>query len=439
MLRMYDIIQKKQRGVELNEDELCFFVKGVTDNTIPDYQISAFLMAIYFKGMTDEETIALTECITDSGEKADLSAIKGKKVDKHSTGGVGDKTSLIVAPMVAATDMGVYVAKMSGRGLGHTGGTIDKLESIPGVNTNQSRENFIKIVNRTGLCIIGQNGQFAPADKKLYALRDVTATVNCIPLIASSVMSKKLAAGSDYIVLDVKCGSGAFIKNLKQATALAELMVKIGNRTGKKTIALITNMNAPLGRCVGNGLEIKEAIEVLEGNGDKDLTQLCIKLAANMLYAAKAGDHNECVKRAANTLYDGSAKQKFADMIASLGGDTDYIYNPSLFGESKVSAMIAAQTSGYIDKMNTELIGTAAAVLGAGRITKESPIDHKAGIVFHRKVGDYISEGEALATIHTEKVDRAQSGMELIFKAVSISDIPPKNKRLIYKTIGGHA
>ena len=433
---MYDLIQKKQNGCALSEDELAFFVKGVTDGSIPDYQISALLMAIFFKGMTDEETTILTECMADSGERADLSPIKGKKVDKHSTGGVGDKTSLIIAPMVAAANMGVYVAKMSGRGLGHTGGTIDKLESIPGVNTNQSRDEFLRIVNETGLCI-GQSGYFAPADKKLYALRDVTATVNCLPLIASSVMSKKLAAGSDCIVLDVKCGSGAFVKTLKEATALADLMVKIGTGAGNRTIALITNMDVPLGKNVGNSLEIIEAIDVLDGQGDKDLTELSITLAANMLYAAKAADYDECVKAVTKTLHDGSAKKKLVDLVTALGGNSEYIYNPSLFKESKVSAIIAADRSGYISKMDTELIGVAAAVLGAGRVTKESPIDHRAGITFHRTVGDYVNEGEALATIYTSNITKAQNGMELVFNALEISDNKPEPKKLIYKTIGG--
>lgn len=438
MLRMYDIIQKKQKGVPLSEEEIVFFINGVTDGSIPDYQISAFLMAIFFRGMTDSETITLTECMANSGDKADLSSIKGKKVDKHSTGGVGDKTSLIIAPMVAAADMGVSIAKMSGRGLGHTGGTIDKLESIPGVNTNQSRDDFIKIVNENGLCIIGQSGNFAVADKKLYALRDVTATVNCLPLIASSVMCKKLAAGSDCIVLDVKCGSGAFVKTLEEATALAELMVKIGLGAGKKTIALITNMDIPLGKNVGNSLEIIEAIDVLNGEGDKDLTDLCIKLAANMLYAANAADYNNCVEAVTKTLYNGSAKKKFAEMIAALGGNSDYIEHPSLFGESKVSALLAADRNGYINKINTELVGKAAMILGAGRSKKEDTIDYLAGITFHHTVGDFVKEGDVIATLYTSKISTAQNGMELLFKAIKIKKDPPNETELIYKTIGGH-
>lgn len=438
-MRMYDIIEKKQKGQSLTEEELDFFIKGVTDGSIPDYQISALLMAIYFKGMTDEETTALTECMADSGDRADLSSIKGKKVDKHSTGGVGDKTSLIIAPMVAAAEKGVYIAKMSGRGLGHTGGTVDKLESIPGVVTDKNKDDFIKIVNKIGLCIVGQSGNFAPADKKLYALRDVTATVNCLPLIASSIMSKKIAAGSDCIVLDVKCGSGAFLKTIEDATALAELMVKIGAGAGRKTIALITNMDIPLGRNVGNSLEVIEAIEVLNGDGDNDLTELCITLAANMLYAANAGDYEECVDAVTKTLHDGSAKKKLAEMIEALGGNSEYINNPSLFGESKVSALLSSDKNGYIYKIDTELVGKAAVLLGAGRSIKDAPIDHKAGIIFHHTVGDFVKEGDVLATIYTSKINKAQSGMELLFSAITIKDAPPKPKKLIYKTIGGHA
>ena len=436
-MRMYDIIQKKQKGAILTEDELCYFIKGVTDGSIPDYQISAFLMAVYFRGMTTDETIFLAECMADSGERADLSKIKGKTVDKHSTGGVGDKTSLIIAPMVAAADMGVYVAKMSGRGLGHTGGTIDKLESIPGVNTNKSKDEFIKIVNETGLCIIGQSKSFAPADKKLYSLRDVTATVNCIPLIASSVMSKKLAAGSDCFVLDIKCGSGAFVKTLEEAEELAELMVKIGAGAGKKTIALITNMDVPLGKCVGNSLEITEAVEVLSGKGDKLLTELCVTLAANMLYAANAADYDDCVSAVTETLKNGGAKKKLAEMVEALGGNSEFIINPALFGESKVSALIASDKSGYLYSINAERVGMAAVVLGAGRSTKDAPIDYKAGIVFHKTAGDFIKEGEAIATIYTSSISKAQSGMELLFGAVNIQKNPPEPQRLIHKIIGG--
>lgn len=437
MFRMYDLIEKKQRGKELTEDEINFFVDGVTAGTIPDYQISAFLMAVFFKEMTKSETFFLTDAMAHSGDIADLSAIKGIKADKHSTGGVGDKTSLIVAPMVAAANCGVYVAKMSGRGLGHTGGTVDKLESVKGVNTSLPPEEFIKAVNKTGLCIIGQSGSFAPADKKLYALRDVTATVDCIPLIAASVMSKKLAAGSDCIVLDVKCGSGAFIKKPEQAEKLAELMVEIGESAGKKTVALITNMDVPLGNAVGNSLEVIEATEVLSGKGDKNLTELCVTIAANMLCTAGIGGYDECEARIRHTLTDNSALEKLADMIEAMGGDRRYIEDTSMFRESRISAVLAAAKTGYITKTDTEGVGKAAAVLGAGRAVKDAPIDHSAGIILHKKTGDYIREGEALATLYTSGIDKAQSGMELLYRSVSIGKTAPEEKPLIYKIIRG--
>lgn len=437
MFRMYDLIEKKQRGKALSEEEISFFVSGVTDGSIPDYQISAFLMAVYFKGMTKEETFLLTDAMAHSGDTADLSAIKGKKADKHSTGGVGDKTSLIVAPMVAAANCGVSVAKMSGRGLGHTGGTVDKLESIKGVKTTLPANEFIDVVNKTGLCIIGQSGSFAPADKKLYALRDVTATVDCIPLIAASIMSKKLAAGSDCIVLDVKCGSGAFIKKPDQAEKLAEMMVEIGESAGKKTVALITNMDVPLGNAVGNSLEVIEATEVLSGKGDKNLTELCVALASNMLYASGIGEYNDCENRIRQTIADVSAKNKLKEMIDAMGGDGNYILDTSLFRESNISAVLAAEKTGYITKTDTEGVGKAAAVLGAGRTVKDAPIDHSAGIILHKKTGDFIREGEALATLYTSSVEKAQNGMELLYRSVTIGKNPPEEKPLIFKTIRG--
>lgn len=437
MLRMYDLIEKKERGKELSEDEIRFFVSGVTDGSIPDYQISAMLMAIFFRGMSNPEIFTLTDAMAHSGDVADLSGIRGRKADKHSTGGVGDKTSLIVAPMVAAAGCGISVAKMSGRGLGHTGGTVDKLESIPGVQTSLPADKFFDIVNRTGLCIIGQSGSFAPADKKLYALRDVTATVNCIPLIASSIMAKKLAAGSDYIVLDVKCGSGAFIKNEKEAENLAKLMVDIGENAGKKVAALITDMDVPLGHAVGNSLEVIEAIETLSGRGDEDLTVLCTALAANMLYTAGVGDYGECEQRVSETLKNGLAKKKLADMIEAMGGDPAYVYDTSLFRESRISAVLASEGSGYVTRIDTEEVGKAAAVLGAGRAVKDQKIDHSAGIILHKKTGDKVKEGDVLATLFTSTVEKAQSGMEMLYGAVTFGDKPPKKKPLIYKTVRG--
>ncbi len=436
MLKMQDIITKKQEGRELNEEEIAFFVKGVTENTIPDYQISALLMAIWFRGMTEEETITLTEYMTDSGETSDMQSIKGKKVDKHSTGGVGDKVSLIVGPMVAAAGKGVYVPKMAGRGLGFTGGTLDKLEACKGVNTEISAEKFEKIVSEIGFCIAGQSKQLAPADKKLYALRDVTGTANCIPLIAASIMSKKLALGNENIVLDVKCGSGSFCKTLRDAEELARLMVRIGAKENRKTVALITDMSSPLGTAVGNSVELIEAIRVLEGKGDEELTELCITVAANMLYAANAGDYDECVSIVEETLYDGSALDKLADLIERLGGDKRYIYDTNLFEESNVTAMLVAEKSGYITRIDALSVGMAASVLGAGREKVGEDIDHTAGIILNKKIGDRIEEGEALATLQAQSIERAQMGMEYLFKAVHIGDTPPEKRKIILKCIG---
>lgn len=435
MLKMHDIIRKKQDGRELNEEEIAYFVKGVTDGSIPDYQISALLMAIWFKGMTFEETICLTECMTDSGEIAELPKVKGKKVDKHSTGGVGDKVSLIVGPMVAAVDKGIYVPKMAGRGLGFTGGTLDKLEACTGVNTEISADEFESIVADIGFCIAGQSKRLAPADARLLALRDVTCTDNSIPLIAASVMSKKLASGSECIVLDIKCGSGSFCKTVHDAEELARLMVRIGARENRKTVALITDMSAPLGCAVGNSVELIEAIRVLEGKGDEELTELCITLAANMLYAANAADYETCVALAEETLYDGSALNKLADLVERLGGDRRYIYDTSLFEESNVTAMLVAEKSGYITRIDAMEVGKAAAVLGAGREKLGEAIDHSAGIILNKRIGDRIEEGEALATLQAKNLDRAQSGMEYLFRAVTIGTEPPEKRNIIIKCI----
>ncbi len=435
MLNMQDIITKKQNGRELNEDEIEFFVKGVTDGSIPDYQVSALLMAIWFKGMSEEETIVMTECMTDSGEIAELSSIKGKKVDKHSTGGVGDKVSLIVGPMVAAANKGIYVPKMAGRGLGFTGGTLDKLEACKGVNTEISAEKFEQITKDIGFCIAGQSKRLAPADSRLSALRDVTCTDNSIPLIASSVMSKKLASGNECIVLDIKCGSGSFCKTQRDAEELARLMVRIGARAKRKTIALITDMSAPLGCAVGNSVELIEAIRVLEGRGDEQLTELCVTLAANMLYAANADDYDNCVAIAEETLYDGSALDKLAQLVEQLGGDKRYIYDTSLFEESNVTAMLVSDRSGYISRIDAMQVGKAASVLGAGREKLGEEIDHSAGIILNKRIGDPIQEGEALATLQAKSLEHAQKGMEYLFKAVSISDEQPPERKIIIKCI----
>lgn len=437
MLKMYDIIRRKQQGLELGEDEIAFFVQGVTDGSIPDYQASAFLMAVWFKGMTEDETLTLTEYMADSGIKADFGDIAGKKVDKHSTGGVGDKTSLIIGPIVAATNSGVYMPKMASRGLGFTGGTLDKLESCKGVCTELSAEKFKEIVKSIGFCIAGQSSLLAPAEAKMFALRDVTATANSIPLIASGVMSKKLASGSECIVLDVKCGSGSFCRTRREAEELARLMVRIGATENRKTIALITDMSAPLGNAIGNSVEMIEAIRVLEGRGDSDLTEISLTLAANMLYAANVAEYDECFRMAEKTIYDGTAKEKLAELVEALGGDRNYIYDTSKFEESKVSAVLAADRSGYITGIDAMEVGRAASVLGAGRDIMGGEIDLTAGIIFNKKVGEYIKEGEAVATLQTSDLDKAQSGMEYLFRAIAIGGTKPEKKPLIIKCIGG--
>lgn len=434
-MKMYEIIAKKQSGRELTEDEIEFFVNGVADGSIPDYQISALLMAIWFRGMTEEETVTLTECMVDSGEMNELSSIVGKKVDKHSTGGVGDKVSLIVGPMVAACGKGIYVPKMAGRGIGFTGGTLDKLESCTGVNTEITAEEFESIVRELGFCIAGQSKRLSPVDGKLSALLDVTATHDSIPLIAASVMSKKIASGSECIVLDVKCGSGSFCKTQRDAEELARLMVRIGARAKRKTVALITDMSTPLGCAVGNSVEMIEAIRVLEGRGDESLTELCITIAANMLYAANVADYESCEAMVEETLYDGSALEKLADLVERLGGDRNYIYDTSLFEESNVTAMLVAEKSGYISKIDAFDVGKAASVLGAGREVMGQAIDHTAGIILNKRIADRIEEGEALATLQAKTLERAQSGMEYLFKAVTISDFPPEERKVVIKSI----
>ena len=371
-MNVYEIIDKKKRGLELNQTEIEYLINGYVNNEIPDYQISAWLMAVYFQGMTDRELLALTNCMTKSGEIVDLSSIMGVKVDKHSTGGVGDKVTLVVAPIVAAC--GGKVAKMSGRGLGFTGGTIDKLEAIPGLKTALAEEDFFNMVNEIGLAVMGQSADIAPADKKLYALRDVTATVDSIPLIASSIMSKKLAAGSDKIVLDVTVGSGAFMKDKENAVQLAEKMVAIGNGAGKKTVAILTNMDVPLGKMVGNNLEVVEAIETLKGRGPEDLIAVVVEIASTMLYLAQIGTKEECMKKVKRVIADGSALEKLKLMVERQGGDGSYIENPDQFEKAIYQHEIIANNSGYIGKMNTEECGKAAVLLGAGREVKDDPI-----------------------------------------------------------------
>lgn len=428
-MRMYDIIKNKRDGGKLSKEEIDFFVKGYTAGEIPDYQASALCMAIYFRGMDDEETTNLTLAIAASGDKVDLSGINGVKVDKHSTGGVGDKTSLIIAPIVAS--YGVKVAKMSGRGLGHTGGTIDKLEAIDGYQTSIDKKEFFRIVNEVGVSIIGQSGNLAPADKKLYALRDVTATVDSLPLIVSSIMGKKLAAGADCILLDVKTGSGGFMKTLEDSTKLAKSMVEIGHLAGKKVIALITDMDVPLGKAIGNSLEVIEAVETLKGEGPEDLTEICIDIAANMLYMAGKGTVKECEALAKKAIADGSALQTLVKMVHAQGGNEKLLLDTSLFKRAAYDYEVKAPKTGYIEHVDTESYGMASLALGAGRAKKEDPIDYSAGITLEKKTGDFVKEGDVIAVLHTNKPESVKEAEERILKATEISSEPVEKKPII--------
>ena len=427
-MRMYDIIKKKRDGLALTKEEINFFIEGFTKGEIPDYQASALCMAIYFNGMNIEETTYLTFAVRDSGDKLKFDNINGLRVDKHSTGGVGDKTSLIVAPIVAS--YGVKLAKMSGRGLGHTGGTIDKLESIPGFNTNLPTAEFEKIVNETGIAIVGQSAELAPADKKLYALRDVTATVDSMPLIASSIMGKKLASDDDCIVLDVKTGSGSFMKTIEDSKALARIMVDIGKNAGKKTLALIMDMDIPLGNAIGNALEVKEAIEILNGKGPKDLTEVCLTLASNMLYLAEKGSLQECEQMAKDAISSGRALQTFVNMVKAQGGDHTYILNPEKFKVANYSYKVLAPENGYVYSVNTEGYGVASLLLGAGRNVKEDKIDFSAGIILHAKTGDYVNKGDVIATLYSEKNDFDKS-VEKLLESTKISSAQPRKRDLV--------
>ena len=432
-MRMYDIIEKKKTGLELTGDEIAFVIDGYVRGKIPDYQMSALAMAICFQGMTMKETTALTLCMAHSGDMVDLSSIPGVKADKHSTGGVGDKTTLIVAPIVAAC--GVSMAKMSGRGLGHTGGTIDKLESIPGLQTSVDPKRFIEIVRKTGLCVAGQSGDLAPADKKLYALRDVTATVDCMPLIASSIMSKKLAAGADCILLDVKTGSGAFMKTLEDAIALAGTMVKIGWEAGRRCAALVTNMDVPLGSAIGNSLEVIEAVQTLHGRGPQDLTDICLSLAANILALAGKGTPEECMRLARRAVDRGDAFEKLCAMVAAQGGDTSVIRDTDRFDRAPVEHRLLSDREGYIQSMRTEDIGIASVMLGAGRNTKDSPIDSLAGIRLHKKTGDYVRKGEPVATLYTSSASLVEAAGGHLLSAIAFSDRPAPPEKLIYAKV----
>lgn len=429
-MRMYDLIIKKRNGQKLSQEEIEFMVSEYTNGTIPDYQMSAMMMAIYFIGMDDEETLHLTMAMAHSGDMLDLSSINGIKVDKHSTGGVGDKTSLALTPMVAAC--GLSVAKMSGRGLGHTGGTIDKLESFEGFRTDISTEKFIENVNSIGISIMGQTANLAPADKKLYALRDVTATVDNMSLIASSIMSKKLAAGSDAIVLDVKTGSGAFMKQKEDAIELANAMVKIGKMAGRNTIALITDMDEPLGFAVGNALEVKEAIDTLHGKGPADFTNLCYALGAQMLVAGKiAKDTAEATEMLKDAVNSGKAFEKFAEFIQAQGGNVNQVYSPELLPKAKIETYVFAEKEGYVEKIVCDEVGICSLILGGGRENKESEIDLSVGIILHKKVGDYVSKDTPIATIYGNSEDKIKTAKDRLIKAYSFTDKIVNKRELI--------
>lgn len=431
-MRMVDVIAKKRDGKELTKEEIEFFIKGYTDGEIPDYQASSFAMATYFQDMTDNERAYLTMAMVESGDQIDLSEIEGIKVDKHSTGGVGDTTTLVLAPLVAALD--IPVAKMSGRGLGHTGGTIDKLEAVEGFHVEISEQEFIDLVNRDKVAVIGQTGNLTPADKKLYGLRDVTGTVNSIPLIASSIMSKKIAAGADAIVLDVKTGAGAFMKTLEDSELLAHAMVKIGNNVGRNTMAIISDMSQPLGRAIGNGLEVKEAIETLRGEGPEDLTELVLTLGSQMVVLAKKAENlDEAREKLQEVIQNGKALEKFKVFLENQGGDGSVVDDVSKLPQAQHTFEVKAKKSGYVSKIVADEIGVASMLLGAGRATKDDIIDLAVGLVLNKKVGDKVEEGESLVTIYANQED-IKDVEEKILNNIDISDEQVK-PTLIHKVI----
>lgn len=433
-MNMYEVIKKKRDGMQLSKGEIEYFIEEYTAGKIPDYQASALLMAIYFQKMNKEETVNLTKAMLDSGEKIDLSSIDGIKVDKHSTGGVGDKTTLVLGPMVAAC--GLPVAKMSGRGLGHTGGTLDKLESIKGLSIDLSKDSFVDNVNKIKLSVAGQTANIAPADKKLYALRDVTATVDNISLIASSIMSKKLASGSDAIVLDVKVGSGAFMKDLDSAFELAKEMVDIGNDMNRNTMAVISDMDQPLGYAVGNALEVKEAISTLKGNGPKDLTDLCFALGSRLLLLGeKVNSIQEGYEMLKKVIEDGSAFNKFKEFVKAQNGEVKCIENIELLPKAENVVEFKASESGYIKEINAEEIGRCALILGAGRETKESKLDMSAGIVLNKKIDDKINKGDILAYIHCNDISKIEEVKNRMKDIIKINDKNSNKKKLIYGTV----
>jgi pyrimidine-nucleoside phosphorylase len=430
---MVDLIEKKRDGHELSTEEINFIITGYTDGSIPDYQVSALTMAIFFKGMTEKERADLTMAMVESGDQIDLSQIEGIKVDKHSTGGVGDTTTLVLGPLVAALD--VPIAKMSGRGLGHTGGTIDKLEAVKGFHVEIENEEFIDLVNKNKIAVIGQSGNLTPADKKLYSLRDVTATVDSIPLIASSIMSKKIAAGADAIVLDVKTGAGAFMKTLDDSRELAKAMVRIGNNVGRRTMAVISDMSQPLGYAIGNALEVKEAIDTLKGEGPEDLTELCLTLGSHMVYLAeKAGSLAEARTMLENVIKDGSALEKLKVFLSSQGGDASIVDDPGKMPQAKYVIELEAKEDGYVSEIIADEVGTAAMILGAGRATKESVIDLAVGLVLRKKIGDQVKKGESLVTIYSnfENVDEVK---QKLYENIKISTSKVEAPILVHEEI----
>ena len=429
-MNMYDLITKKKHGGTLTKKELSYMIDGYVSGDIPDYQMSAMLMAIWFCGMTQKETAMLTQIMAASGDQIDLSSIKGAKIDKHSTGGVGDKTTLIVSPIVAAC--GCYAPKMSGRGLGHTGGTVDKLASIPGYRTDLDAAEFLRVLRDCHMSLIAQAGTLARADKLLYALRDVTATVDSIPLIASSIMSKKLASGADAVLLDVKVGRGAFMKTAQDARTLAEAMVGIGIESKLPTAALLTNMEAPLGRAIGNSLEVSEAALVLRGKGPDDLREVSLSLAAGMLHLAKCGTRQECRARAEKALADGTAFEALQRTVAAQGGDTAVLHAAEYFPQAHFTRTVAAETGGCVTQLDAETVGRAAVLLGAGRATKDADIDYAAGIYLHKKYGDAVLSGTPIATLYAESEEQLAAGEERFRMAVKIDAQPPAPEKLIY-------
>lgn len=429
-MRMYDLIAKKKRGQELSTEEIRFMIRHYTNGEIPDYQMSAMTMAICFQGLNERETLDLTLAMRDSGDCLDLSGIHGIKADKHSTGGVGDKTSLVLAPIIAA--LGIPMAKMSGRGLGHTGGTIDKLECFPGFTTALSEERFIENVNRIQIAIAGQTANLAPADKKLYALRDVTATVDQLSLIASSIMSKKLASGSDVIVLDVKTGLGAFMKKEEDAKKLAQTMVSIGTMAGKKMAAVITDMNQPLGNAIGNSLEVIEAIESLSGRGPKDLMEVVFALGSKILMlTGLAKNETDAVNQIKSCIADGSAKQKLAEFVEAQSGDPSYVWDTALFPKASYELKVPALQEGYVNQIEAESVGTACMMLGGGRETKDSPIDLSVGIYLNKKVGSFVKKGEPIAVVYANDPKKGEDAIAQMQSAYGIGPEKPKPPQMI--------